>query len=138
MDAGYTVGGERTAEKLTFRRAANDHPLEMTGFKDKLTHAFGIEPEYDVEHRGLPEVLERLAREVVSRGMETPAIIVLEAVVPLCFLGSQAMIAAWPLVSLASSSSDYREVADALEDRRTVRAMARRIEELAASGTGPA
>ena len=49
------------------------------------------------------------------------------------FLGSQALHAFWPFVKLASIEGDYREVARALEDRRTIRRLATRIEELAVS-----
>ncbi len=105
----------------------------MSTFTDKLKHAFAIEPEYDSAVRGLPDLLEKLAAAVVKRGMETPAIIVLESMVPLSFLGSQAMLAAWPLVRMASDGADYREVAEALEDRKTVRLRADRIEQLANS-----
>jgi hypothetical protein len=106
----------------------------MSTFMKRLKHAFAVEADYDVSSRGLPSGLEKIAREVVDRGMETPAIILLESMVPLSFLGSQALFAAWPLVKMAADGSDYREVARALEDRRTLRLMADRIEELAASG----
>lgn len=79
-------------------------------------------------------MLETIARKVVERGMETPAMILLESMVPLSFLGSQAMFAAWPLVKMAADGADYGEVARALEDRATMRLMADRIEELANAG----
>lgn len=103
----------------------------MSTFVKKLKHAFAIEPEYDVREKGLPDGLDRIAREVVARGMETPAIILLESAVPLSFLGSQAVVAAWPLARMAGRGEDFSEVAEALEDRRTLRAMADRIEALA-------
>ena len=72
----------------------------MSIFVEKLKHAFSVKPDYDVREKGLPEGLERIAREVVERGMETPAIILLESAVPLSFLGSQAVVAAWPLARM--------------------------------------
>ena len=63
--------------------------------------------------------------------METPAIIFLESTAPLSFLGSQVMHAVWPLIQLAAVGDDFAEVAEALEDRRTVRQLVERIEELA-------
>jgi hypothetical protein len=104
----------------------------MTSLAQKLRHAFAIRPADAPEPR-LPEVLERLAVAIVDRGMETPAIIFLESIVPLSFLGSQALHAIWPLVQMAGAGGDLQEVAEALEDRRTVRQLAQRIEELASA-----
>lgn len=105
----------------------------MGALLDQLRHAFAIEPETPIATGLLPDALERLARAVVARGMETPAIVFLESVVPLSFLGSQAMLALLPFVKLASIDADYREVARALEDRRSLRLLASRIEELASA-----
>jgi len=105
----------------------------MGAILDELRHAFAIEPENRLVEGELPSSLERIARTVVDRGMETPAIVFLEAATPLSFLGSQAMFALWPFVKLASIEADYREVAGALEDRRALRLLAARIEELAAA-----
>ncbi|MBW2276690.1 MAG: hypothetical protein JRF63_04305 [Deltaproteobacteria bacterium] len=103
----------------------------MGAILDELRHAFAVEPETRITGGELPASLERIAEAVVSRGMETPAIVFLEAATPLSFLGSQAMFALWPFVKLASIEADYREVARALEDRRSLRMLATRIEELA-------
>ncbi|MCP4599433.1 MAG: hypothetical protein GY847_02670 [Proteobacteria bacterium] len=103
----------------------------MGRFLDELKHAFAVNPDPDEKDLDLPEPLERLAKSVVERGMETPAIILLESVRPLSFLTGQAMVAAWPLVKMAANWDDYSQVADALEDRRTVQILASRIEALA-------
>jgi hypothetical protein len=103
----------------------------MEGFKEKLRHAFAVDRIPAGEERTLPEPLERLANAVVDRGMETPAIIMLETMRPLNFLFGQAMLAAWPLVRLAAGWNDYREVAESLEDRRMLGNLAARIERLA-------
>ena len=105
----------------------------MGAILDELRHAFAVEPETPVSGGELPPSLERIARAVVSRGMETPAIVFLEAATPLSFLGSQAMFAFWPFVKLASIDADYHEVARSLEDRRALRMLAARIEELTAT-----
>jgi hypothetical protein len=106
----------------------------MGAILSTLRHAFSVEPETRLAADQLPPSLERIANAVVERGMETPAIVLLESLVPLSFLGSQAMFACWPLVKLAAIGEDYREVAEALEDRRALRLLALRIEELAAGG----
>ena len=51
----------------------------MGAILDELRHAFAVEPETPVSGGELPPSLERIARAVVSRGMETPAIVFLEA-----------------------------------------------------------
>jgi hypothetical protein len=102
----------------------------MPTFAETLRHAFAVQRS---EPRDLPAALERLARAAVERGMETPAIILVESVTPVAFLGSQALAAVSPLVKMLGFGDDCEEIALALEDRRTVRRLAERIEELAAS-----
>ena len=102
----------------------------MAGFKEKLKPAFAVDPEPAGRGDDLPEPLERLAQSLVDRGMETPAIILLESIRPLSFLTGQAMIAVWPLIKMASDWDDYKEVADSLEDRHVLGNLVNRIEEL--------
>jgi hypothetical protein len=102
----------------------------MTTLIETLRHAFASRRSGPPV---LPASLERLAREAVERRMETPAIIVLESAVPVAFLGGQVLAAVAPLVKLLGFDGDVDEIAAALEDRRTVRLLADRIEELAAS-----
>ena len=101
---------------------------------EQFKHAFAIGPQPGPagEVRELPEFLERIAAGVVDRGLETPAVIALESVIPLNFLGSQVMYAVWPLVKMVADGVDFQEVATALEDRETLRELVMRIEELAA------
>jgi phosphoribosyl-ATP pyrophosphohydrolase len=105
---------------------------------EQFKHAFAIGPEPGRadEVRELPKILERIARGVVDRGMETPAVIALESVIPLNFLGSQVMYAVWPLVKMVADGVDYQDVAAALEDRETLRGLVMRIEELSTGNRG--
>ncbi|MHC4469900.1 MAG: hypothetical protein ACYTDY_03805 [Planctomycetota bacterium] len=75
------------------------------------------------------EILERIAEWTVRRRLTAPAIVFLEAHRPLSFVGSQAMIAASPIVSffepffqmLAGTGYDhtvYERFARMLEERR--------------------
>ncbi len=102
----------------------------MGRFIEKLKYAFAVGKAPDVENKELPEPLDRLARAVVDRNMEMPAIVLLESIRPLNFLASQTMHAAWPLIRMAGSFDDYRTIATALEDRETLQRLAGRIEEL--------
>jgi hypothetical protein len=110
----------------------------MNRLVDELKHAFAVGPDPERDPRALPPALERLARTVVERGMETPAIIFLDSLTPLSFLASQTMHAFWPLLELVGRADDLPAVAEALEDRRTLRCFAERIEDLAGQrGSAP-
>jgi hypothetical protein len=99
-------------------------------FREKWRHAFALEPALPPEEDGLPDVLERFALQVVERRMETPAILFLETVRPLNFIGSQLMFAASPLVGLFRNTHQLNEVACALEHRGAVERLVQRIEQL--------
>jgi hypothetical protein len=107
----------------------------MEGFIKALKHAFAVGPA-EGEVAPLPESLERFAEEVVRRGMETPAILLLETIRPLSFLSSQVVLAMSPLMSLVADSNTLDELAKALEDRRTVQRLIARIETLAMADGG--
>lgn len=83
----------------------------------------------------LPEVLERFAQGVVSRQMETPAILFLEMMRPLNVLGAQVVHGAVPFASLVGGEQGCRELAEALEERGTVGRVLDRIEEIRTGST---
>jgi hypothetical protein len=114
---------------------AASHSFAMGRLLEELRRAFAVDPE--PEPSGLPEPLERLARAVVERRMESPAVLLLESVRPLSFLGSQVLHAVEPLVRMLLATPDIEAVAHALEDRRSVGLLVRRIEEISSAGAGP-
>jgi hypothetical protein len=94
------------------------------------------------------EILDRLAAWVVERRMTAPAILFLESHRPLSFVGSQAMIAASPVVHVFESffqafggggwkHTTYQRFAELMEDRdnveRLIVAIERRSQERAAA-----
>ncbi len=103
----------------------------MDAFLRKLRHAFAVGADPSVAKTELPPVLERLATEVVERGMETPVTVLLDAIRPVSFLGGQAMHAVWPLVNMAGKFDDYQVIAEALEDRQTIELLLAKIDSLA-------
>jgi hypothetical protein len=103
---------------------------------EKLQHAFGVGPEPDGELLRLPTLLEKLAVQIVERQMETVAIVLLESIKPLNFLAGQTLHGVMPLIKMVGGTKNYREVANALEDRRTLGLLIRRIETLALEKTG--
>jgi hypothetical protein len=105
----------------------------MSAFVETLKGAFSMRR---AGPPALPQSLERLARAAVERGLETPALVVVESAAPLSFLGAQAASAVWPLARMLGCGDALPEIAAALEDRRTLRALADRIEALAAARAG--
>ena len=62
-------------------------------------------------------VFDRLARWIVERRLETPALLFLESSRPLSFVGAQAMHFFHPLASVLFTGPDYGRLARLLEDR---------------------
>lgn len=75
------------------------------------------------------ELFEKIAKKVVEREMTVPAIMLLEMVKPLSFLGSQALVFLNPIVSLVVSSGDYYRFVRLLEERENIEKLAVAIEE---------
>jgi hypothetical protein len=107
-----------------------------------LKHAFAIEPEGAVEPtEAQREVVDRLCRQVVQRGLTTPALVFLESVRPLSYVTSQTLQFFAPVLSAVADAKACQDLADFLEHRGSVEYLCRRIEELAKSkssepGTG--
>ena len=109
---------------------------KLIGLKARVKHAFAVEP----EGRPLsPEdlaLLERVAAAVVERGMATPAILFLESVGPMNFLGSQCLHFFTPILELVFPQRDVERVALRLERRDTLSRLVAMIESRAgASGS---
>jgi len=76
------------------------------------------------------EVLEEVARELVARGMATPAIFVLESLRPVSFLTAEFLVFLEPFAQAFLKQDKYRVLAEALHDRRNVTWLLDRIEAL--------
>ncbi len=87
----------------------------------------------DPEKRALPveeeAVLEKVARKVVDRRMAVPAIVFLESVKPLNFIGSQALVFFEPIVQTLFNLKDYDTFRQALEKRESIEILILKIEE---------
>jgi len=84
------------------------------------------------EKRALPAeedaVLEKLARKVVEKRMAVPAIVFLESVKPLNFIGSQALVFFEPIVQTLFNFKDYDTFRQALEKRESIEILLLKIE----------
>jgi len=88
----------------------------------------------DPEKPALPAeedaVLDKLAKKVVEWKMAVPAIIALESVKPLNFIGSQAMVFFEPIIQTVFNIRDYDTFRCALEKRETIEILLLKIEAL--------
>ena len=75
------------------------------------------------------EILERLAAKVVEWKMSVPAILFLESVKPLNYIGSQVLVFFAPIVRTIYSNPDYDEFVALMEERGNVELLLRRIEQ---------
>jgi len=75
------------------------------------------------------DLIEKIARAVVERQLTVPAIVFLESVKPLSFLGNQLMIFLNPMVSLIVASKDYYAFVRMIENRENVEKLIETIED---------
>ena len=73
-------------------------------------------------------VIDKVARKVVDKRMAVPAIVFLESVKPLNFIGSQVMVFFEPIVQALFNFKDYDTFRQALEKRQTIEILLQKIE----------
>jgi hypothetical protein len=76
-------------------------------------------------------LFDKLAAWLVARRLETPAILFLETVRPLSFVGSQAMIFFEPFARALFAVKDYDRIARLMERRSNLELLVRTIEHAA-------
>jgi len=97
----------------------------MWEMKDKARLA-----EKQTEHR---ELMNRFAEKIVERRLTAPAILFLESVKPLSFLGNQALVFFQPIVHTVFAFKTYDEITEILEDRENLEYLLTKVEELEAA-----
>jgi hypothetical protein len=100
----------------------------LSGLKARVQHAFAVEPvgaPLSVDDLAL---LERVAAAVVAREMAVPAVLFLESVGPMNFLGSQALHFFTPILEVVFPQRDIERVALLLERRDTLSRLTALIE----------
>jgi len=90
--------------------------------------AFTIEEKGSTLTSKQEELLDKLARKVTRWQMGVPAIMFLETIKPLSFIGSQVLVFLDPLVKSIFNPSDYDEYTKLMEDRRNVELLIGKIE----------
>lgn len=74
------------------------------------------------------ELLTKIAGQIVKRKLTTPAIMFIESIKPLSFVGSQALIFMQPIVQAFLNRKEYDEFAVLMEDRDNVELLLQEIE----------
>ena len=92
----------------------------LSGLTARVRHAFAVDPEGQPLSPEDVTLLERVAATVVERGMAAPAILFLESVGPMNFLGSQALHFFTPILEVVFPQRDVERVAHLLERRDTL------------------
>lgn len=76
------------------------------------------------------ELCTKIAERIVNFRLSPVAIILLESIKPLSFLGSQLMVFIAPMVGAFTTSPIYDEMTAFFEDRPNIEMLIQRIEEL--------
>ena len=76
-------------------------------------------------------LMDKLGAWLASRSLETPAVLFLESVRPLSFVGAQAMIFLEPFARAVFDVKEYERLARLLERRENLELLVRAIEDAA-------
>lgn len=101
-----------------------------------LRHAFALRTDQQAFTTDDLALLERIAEAIVARRMAAPAMLFLESMGPMNFLGSQALHFLAPLVECVFSSSELAQIARLLERRDSLQRLTALIEAKVAVSTG--
>jgi hypothetical protein len=102
-----------------------------------LKHAFAVDAGPINPTPEQLEMVDRLAREVVRRGMTVPALAFLEMTQPLNFVAAQALHFFQPLLSAVFDTRKQQQFAEFLEHRGSMDFLCRAIERAAAPPDQP-
>ncbi len=102
---------------------------------DWLRKAFSMEKKESALTPKQEELLDKLARKVAKWQMGVPAIMFLETIKPLSFIGSQVLVFLDPFVRSIFNLTDYEEYTRLMEDRRNVELLICKIEDMSSQST---
>lgn len=88
-----------------------------TVLREKIAHAFAVTNPEDALTPEEEALLGRVADGIVRRRMGTPALLALEAMAPIQFVGGQALIALRPFFELAVPAAELETVMRLCEKR---------------------
>ena len=76
------------------------------------------------------EIIDKIAKFIVIRKMAAPAIMLIESLRPLNFIGSQLLYFLAPFAEIIFNPKEYQEFAALLENREYVKILIDRIDEI--------
>ena len=100
---------------------------KLSGLRSKLREAFATGPSEPLSTADVA-LLERTADVIVRRDMATPAVLFLESLGPMSFLGSQALHFLTPILHVVFPERDVQRVALLLERRDVLSRLSALIE----------
>lgn len=99
--------------------------------RDWLRNAFAVSPHLEPPTEDQRALLEKVSREIVKRGMTTPALAFLEMSRPMNFLGAQALHFFAPLFTSVFDPRAYEQFSRFLERRDAIDIWCEQIEQVA-------
>ena len=97
--------------------------------KSSFAHAFAVPSGKEPFSEEELALLDKAAGFVVKKRMSAPAVLFLESLRPLSFIGSQAMVFLQPVVASFFSPLEYERLAQILERRESIGLFIERIQE---------
>ena len=108
-------------------------------FTDALKHAFHVDPPGAATPDDTTrDIVDRVCRSVVKRGMTTPALMALEMSRPLNFVAAQAMHIVQPAAELVLDTESLKQFALFLEQRGSIEYLCERLQQHAVGAVPPA
>jgi len=93
-----------------------------------LKKAFAIKKEDNLINSEEKEFLDKIAKKVVDKGMCLPAVLFLESVKPLNFIGSQILLFFEPILKTFIEFKSYDRLITILEKRESIPVLINRLE----------
>lgn len=88
--------------------------------RQEFIHAFALAPLHEPLSAAELSLLEKIAASIRRRGLSTPAVLFLESLGPLSFLGSQALYGLKPFLDVVCDPTELDRLAVLLERRDVV------------------
>ena len=79
------------------------------------------------------EVIESIAKKIVDRHLQTPAVLFLDMHKPLSYIASQSVLVAMPLLGLLFGPDSIVDMSKFLAERENIEALIARIENMSAA-----
>jgi hypothetical protein len=93
---------------------------KIKSWRARLRHAFAVDVSPDPWSAADGELVDRLVKFIVDRGLSAPASLALESSRPYTFLGNQFLTFLKPFAHIALPGSDYDRFTRLIESRNSI------------------